>query len=312
MPSFLAFINLVDVTPLLRSLYMQHNDTISRIVSYSEILQLLSKNIQRARYEQLILNLASAYEGYTFYLPAFLDFRGRIYRCGILHFHERDLARSLIVFAGDDEKTNTKVNSCAVISAFAFHYKSFESYDNCIEWFMQELYDLINNNDSNPDPERLYKLYRFAKRPFQYLSHFLRWNEDYECHLTPITQDASASAYQIMSYLLLDEFLAEKTNLIPSLDGKIQDVYSYISNELKSFLKDELVDNNLSSIVCNNLDRKIVKKIFMPMIYGKTVMSTASDLKEHLSHYITHKECFTVASACFKFWRSRFNGMESF
>nr|YP_010144809.1 hypothetical protein KYW51_mgp16 [Mirabilis jalapa]QQL93536.1 hypothetical protein [Mirabilis jalapa] len=114
-----------------------------------------------------------------------------------------------------------------------------------------------------------------------------------------------------MSYLLLDEFLAEKTNLIPSLDGQIQDVYSYISNELKSFLKDELVDNNLSSIVCNNLDRKIVKKIFMPMIYGKTVMSTASDLKEHLSHYITHKECFTVASACFKFWRSRFNGMES-
>ncbi|GKE67436.1 hypothetical protein Tco_1521597 [Tanacetum coccineum] len=29
------------------------------------------------------------------FLPAFIDFRGRIYRSGILHFHERDLARSL-------------------------------------------------------------------------------------------------------------------------------------------------------------------------------------------------------------------------
>lgn len=42
----------------------------------------------------LVALLASAYEGYQFYLPSFIDFRGRIYRSGILHFHERDLARS--------------------------------------------------------------------------------------------------------------------------------------------------------------------------------------------------------------------------
>jgi DNA-directed RNA polymerase len=58
----------------------------------------MDQRIQRARYEKFIIRLASAYDGYTFDLPAFIDFRGRIYRTGILHFHERDLARSLILF----------------------------------------------------------------------------------------------------------------------------------------------------------------------------------------------------------------------
>lgn len=36
------------------------------------------KRIQQARYEQYLLSLATAVDGYTFYLPAFIDFRGRI------------------------------------------------------------------------------------------------------------------------------------------------------------------------------------------------------------------------------------------
>nr|QHB79551.1 DNA-dependent RNA polymerase [Sesuvium portulacastrum] len=296
LPKFLASINLQEVTPLIRSLYM--NDAIiNKSFSFNDIIQFFSKNIQRARYEQLIIKLANAYAGYTFYLPAFLDFRGRIYRSGVLHFHERDLARSLIVFAGDDSSEMNKNLMRESFYALAFHYKSFDSYDEGYEWILSNEKELLKN---------VIGYVRCAKRQFQFLSHLIRINN----LLTPITQDASASAYQIMSYLLLDECFAERTNLIPSSDGKIKDFYLFILEELKVFLHVEL-DKNLSTIVCNNLNRKIVKSIFMPMIYGKTVMSVASDLKGHLSHYITHKECFTVASACFKFWRSKYNGMES-
>lgn len=112
-----------------------------------------------------------------------------------------------------------------------------------------------------------------------------------------------------MSDFLLDDTLAKRTNLIPSSDGKIHDVYSFILEEVKEFMKAEL-DGNLSTIVCNLLTRKIVKGIFMPIIYGKTLMSIASDLKDHLSHFITHKECFDVASVCLKFWRTKYQGME--
>ncbi len=54
--------------------------------------------------------MAKAYDGYRFYLPAFLNFRGRIYRCDIFHFHERNFARSLIHIAIADDKT-TNVNN---------------------------------------------------------------------------------------------------------------------------------------------------------------------------------------------------------
>lgn len=72
------------------------------VCNSQDLLKEFMVRIQRARYETFIINLASAYEGYRFYLPAFLDFRGRIYRSGVLHFHERDLARSLIVFSDTD------------------------------------------------------------------------------------------------------------------------------------------------------------------------------------------------------------------
>ena len=36
----------------------------------------------------------------------------------------------------------------------------------------------------------------------------------------------------------------------------------------------------LSTIVCSRLTRKLVKAIFMPMIHGKTVISTARDIHD--------------------------------
>nr|YP_010127583.1 DNA-dependent-RNA-polymerase [Bougainvillea spectabilis]QPP04907.1 DNA-dependent-RNA-polymerase [Bougainvillea spectabilis] len=325
MPKFLASMNYVNVIPLLREMYMGDPE-MKEICSFNDLLQLLSKNIQRARYEQLIIKLATAYKGYDFYLPAFLDFRGRIYRCGVLHFHERDLARSLIVLGktpkdkilSEEEIVKRKQQFLDVYEnkellkrimiATSFHYKSFDTPKEGGDWYLDTIYypGLLDKH------KELIEMARCAKRPFQFLSHQLNLNIDYDdASGIPITQDASASAYQIMSYFLMDETLAMRTNLIPSEDGKIQDVYSYILAELKEFLLSEAeLEKNLSTVVCNTLNRKIVKSIFMPMIYGKTVMSTASDLKDHLSHYITHKESFIVASACFKFWRIKFHGLE--
>ena len=302
MPKFLASMNINDVSNLLRKLYMK-DDAIKKLSSFNDMLSTLFKNIQRARYEQLIIKLAIAYDGYHFYLPAFLDFRGRIYRCGILHFHERDLARSLIVFADHKSSTINNIDKKTFIAATSFHYKSFVTVEESLDWF----YNNASEISDNP-----IEYARDAKRPFQFLANIIGTTQDMDHILTsiPITQDASASAYQIMSYLLLDEAMAMKTNLIPSPDGKIQDVYSFFLEELKEFMKAEL-DNNLSTIVCSLLTRKLVKGIYMPIIYGKTLMSTAHDLKEHLSYFITHKECFDVASVCFKFWKMKFPGMNS-
>jgi DNA-directed RNA polymerase len=66
---------------------------------FSEIVGILDKQIQRARCEEFLINIADAFDGYELWFPAFVDFRGRIYRTGFQHFHERDLARSLILFS---------------------------------------------------------------------------------------------------------------------------------------------------------------------------------------------------------------------
>ena len=304
MPSFLASLNIKDVYILLRDFYM-NDEVIKELCSFNELINTLCKNIQRARYEKLIIKLAKAYDGYHFYLPAFVDFRGRIYRSGIMHLHERDLARSMIVFANSESSDN--FNNSQYISAAAFHYKSFVTDAEAIAWFTNNFVQITENT---------VELALEAKRPFQFMAHLTRMmsfskaNKEVDHTCMPITQDASASAYQIMSYFLLDETLAKRTNLIPSSDGKIQDVYSFILEELKEFMIAELGKNNLSRQVCEVLTRKIVKGIFMPIIYGKTLMSTAHDLKDHISHYITHKECFLVASVCFKFWRTKYPGMD--
>ncbi len=302
MPRFLSSMNIKDVSNLLREFHMK-DEVINKLCNFSELLHTLSKNIQRSRYENLIMKLAQAYEGYHFYLPAFLDFRGRIYRSGVLHFHERDLARSMIVFA--DIKSSGNIDMNAYLAAAAFHYKSFVSVDEALYFSNNNFLQLSHDDD-------LLMYAREAKRPFQLFAHLIGVTSPNLKVITriPLTQDASASAYQIMSYFLLDESLASRTNLIPSLDGKIQDVYSFILEDLKVFMKAELDNNHLSTIVCNVLTRKLVKGIFMPMIYGKTLMSTASDLKDTLSRFITHKECFDVASVCFKFWRTQYQNTE--
>ncbi|XP_022974959.1 uncharacterized protein LOC111473779 [Cucurbita maxima] len=282
MPQFLETMNIRDVSPILRDFHMKDEEIYNEF-SFNDLLHTVIKTIQRSRYERLILNLARAYDGYKFYLPAFLDFRGRIYRCGILHFHECDLARSLIVFADHNhQKEEIKL-------------------------------DFINDFN-NKDNKIISQNITLAKRPFQFaaniyamLNHKFQFLKDF----VPITQDAASSAYKIMSYFLLDESLAERTNLFLSLDNpnQIQDVYLYFLAELKEFMKEEL-DPNLCSVVCKHLSRKIVKSIFMPIIYGKTVMSTSTDLMVHFSQHLTSKECFNVASVCFKFFKEKYPGME--
>ncbi|XXG73060.1 hypothetical protein AAC387_Pa07g2041 [Persea americana] len=143
-----------------------------------------------------------------------------------------------------------KINN-EIFAAAPFHYKSFVSVNEAIEWYDKNLLQIY---------EFPYVFAREAKCPFQFLANIIGFSAKKKHVLTntPITQDASASTYQIMSYFLLDETLAKRTNLIPSSDGKIQDAYSFILEDLKEFMKVEL-EGNLSMIVCNLLTRKVVK-----------------------------------------------------
>lgn len=70
----------------------------------------------------------------------------------------------------------------------------------------------------------------------------------------PVTLHASSSAYQIVSYLLLDVDLAMRMSLIPSEDDQIFDVCS-LFNEERQPLKQKQKDPTLST---SRLTRKLV------------------------------------------------------
>ncbi|XP_073313488.1 probable DNA-directed RNA polymerase [Primulina huaijiensis] len=130
----LIHVNLKEAYDYLRISYFKNN-AIQKVCGLSFLFKDLATRLQAARYEDSIIRLASAYDDYIFYLPAFMDFRGRIYRSGILHFHERDLAKSLIVFAYNHQEVNNLLENDIVASSAAFKYKKFSLYDEALQWY---------------------------------------------------------------------------------------------------------------------------------------------------------------------------------
>ncbi|GJX89886.1 DNA-dependent RNA polymerase [Tanacetum coccineum] len=279
-PKFLCCINTKDIAEVLKKAFLNDPD-IRKSVSFSFILTLLLNNIEQARYEKLILEMAEAFLGYDFYMPAFIDFRGRIYRSGILHFHERDLARSLIIFSDPKYKKGDEIDKILVTAA-AFHFKSFSSTIEAQEWYPSQ---------DKPGQLSYVDIAKNAKDPFQFLSSILlnlHTGDPSFRYNSPITKDASASAFQIISYFLLDETMARRTNLIPDEKGRFLDIYSCMREELLDFIK-EHVSPVLYDTVLNQLTRKVVKSVYMPKIYGKTYKTTRDDLANKIGNDMEDK-----------------------
>ncbi|YP_005090363.1 DNA-dependent RNA polymerase (mitochondrion) [Phoenix dactylifera] len=296
MPRNLAYVNLKEASDLLRFSYFSDKG-VQNACSCHVLIKELVKRVQRARYEEFVIRLASAYDGYQFDLPAFMDFRGRIYRSGVLHFHERDLSRSLIVFAGQPKALNSqlaKTISQDLACAAAFKYKKFFNLDDAFKWYNEHQSLMLASDES------LMKFAVQASDPFQFLAKILSKDIVSNYHKVPVTQDASASAYQIMSYLLLNQEMGRRTNLLPSSDGQIQDVYMCLQEELKKFLVTRL-DANKYAVILSMLTRKLVKGLFMPLIYGKTVSSMAKDIMDHYGSLLSHKDSYGLAVLCYEF-----------
>ncbi|KAF6154560.1 hypothetical protein GIB67_017942 [Kingdonia uniflora] len=207
----LAHVDVGKASDILRSLYFKDPD-IKAVSTCSDLLTELAKMIQLARYEYFIISLAQAYMGYIFYLPAFVDFRGRIYRAGVLPFHKRDLSRSLLRFSSirnnkdiDISTIDSKEYSGVVA---AFKYKKFTSLDEAFEWYK------LNSPIMNSSDISLIELAQDASEPFQFLAKVISiervdkglTSKEIDCELLsiPVTQEASASAYQLMSLMLLN------------------------------------------------------------------------------------------------------------
>ncbi|GJX48684.1 DNA-dependent RNA polymerase [Tanacetum coccineum] len=258
-PRFLCNVNTKYIAEVLKKAFLNDPD-IKNSVSFSFILTLLLTNIDQARYEKFILDMAEAFLGYDFYMSSFIDFRGRIYHSGILNFHERDLARSLIIFSDPKYQKGFEIDKILATAA-AFHFKSFKSTVEAQEWCNVVLMHVLKRiRESNEKKV---------------------WGENLDTHILD-EFDALASAFEIISYFLLDETMAKRTNLIPDEKGRLLDIYSSMREELLEYMKERVSTPLLYDTVSKQLTRKVVKSVYMPKIYGKAYKTTRDDLANQI------------------------------
>ena len=141
-----------------------------------------------------------------------------------------------------------------VATAAAFKYQKFHNYEEALQWMnlqtsiYKEVDSFIHFSKAASEPfQFMAKVLglRSIDLPSQSIFDLSSWSvgsdcKDVELSQLPISQDASASAYQIMSYLLLNEEMAIRTNLIAHPSGQIQDVYTAILQDLQEYLHERI------------------------------------------------------------------------
>ncbi|KAH6555185.1 hypothetical protein KP509_1Z196000 [Ceratopteris richardii] len=276
---------------------------------YSELFKEFLVEAHKARNEKLIFTMAKAFSGYDIYFPAFQDFRGRIYRTGIFQLHGCDLYRSLLKFGSSGPTSTRKLSlseiPAAIKTATAKLYdSSFESDSIAINWFDQWY---LAGRDNNHIDDYIIDSMNLAKEPFQFLRKaLLILKESGSLESEPVFMDASSSAYQIMAYLLQDVSIAKQTNLIPGI--KRNDLYMSLREDfMKYLIEAKSLDPSLEPFIT----RKLIKKIFMPITYGKTVKSIADDIHEALSDKIPYKLSMTLGKEAYKYWCLRYSGLHN-
>ena len=336
-PKNLALFKRKEALRLLSSLLFKHEE-LSTIYRYSELKSVLLKNIHASTFELYTMKIAEAYLDYKIYFPIFLDFRGRNYRHGPFHFHERDLVRSLIIFDESDDSAAHTINSDDedrilhnfLISA-AYHKSKFGVYQDAMEFISKIIPDMV----SKPTffEKDIFMDTLCCRHPFQYISSCISLKTYADTgdlsvlRYTPVSQDASASAYQMMSYFLLDIDYGIHTNLLKktNTDGRyIRDIYEFMRGCLINYLiAEEKIELAIKLLTPNEkdqesvlakivsiFDRNVVKKMFMPMMYGKTDYTLKKDVEDLLKGKSDSEGINLISKHISTYWKVNFGKMK--
>jgi DNA-directed RNA polymerase len=244
-----------------------------------------------------IINLAYLYKDQEFYLPVFVDFRGRVYPLSnYLNYQGGDLARSLLLFADCYGEIINEIG----IECLNIYLANLAGYDK-LSW----------NNRLNKVPEIVKEYLECAtisstkyieqnidriSEPFQFMSivyaklAFLSNNNTHI--LNPILFDASCSGIQHIASLTLEKELASNVNvysnsLNPS-DDLPQDFYIYALNKIR----DKLSKSDINEFKDIKLSRKIIKTSVMTIPYNISMTGIGEHLMEHFKEIWEFKNKF--------------------
>jgi DNA-directed RNA polymerase len=257
-----------------------------------ENLKLILAHNSRYFLNKRILDLAYIFQNVEFYIPVFMDFRGRIYPYPSgLEYQGTSIARSLIEFSDGCQITEKN-------ERFIYQYlantagKSKLTIANKEKWSNQFLAslnidynkncDLLVNNKLFKHPKVLEILNNNDEAPLfiACLISLIRvkFNNNNKFH-TPICFDATCSGLQHLSALFSDVEMGIKSNVIASEFP--QDLYTEVGNTVISTITN-LQDSNLRNVLSKiKINRKFMKKPVMTVPYNVGINTLGEQLVDN-------------------------------
>lgn len=228
--------------------------------------------------DTVTLEVAKTYRNIPFYLNTYADWRLRIYtNSHYLSYQSSDISLSLINFYDGEVLTERGFHYLCIYGANLYdeNNMSKEPYDKRIQWVLKNEIKILSL-----DIDFIVK----ADQRFTFISFCLAYKryKNKEKVYLPISMDATCSALQLFSSLLLDEDLAKAVNVIPNENDRVNDIYSEmlepINENILNFVKENPEYKNLGLL---KLKRKNVKTPLMTVVYsssthGRSIMLASS------------------------------------
>jgi DNA-directed RNA polymerase len=216
------------------------------------------------------LNEAKEYSKYDeVFLPATLDFRGRVYAKPHLNHQRADYVKALWYF------TEGKPLDMAGLAYLKIHLANCGDFDKVSKApFVERILWVAKNEEkiiqAGTDPWAD-QWWIEADSPFCFLAacheyvRYLEQGDDYVCHL-PVAIDGSCSGLQHYSAMLRDEQGASYVNLLGS--DVPEDVYKEVSNIVNELVLSDKDDPLAQEWLQHKIDRKVTKRATMTLCYG--------------------------------------------
>jgi DNA-directed RNA polymerase, mitochondrial len=225
---------------------------------------------------------AKEFSGYDeVFLPATLDFRGRVYAKPHLNHQRADYVKALWMFS---EGKPLDIGGLAFLKIHLANCGDFDKVSKApfkkrLEWVSENLPKLLNTV-SNPFEDLWWTK---ADSPFCFLAAchelaaYYADPDGYVCHL-PVSIDGSCSGLQHYSAMLRDAEGADYVNLIAGEEP--MDVYKEVSNIVNELVLNDQDNEHAQEWLAHKIDRKVTKRATMTLCYGSKQYGWREQLME--------------------------------
>ena len=232
------------------------------------------------------------------YLPATMDFRGRVYAKPHLNHQRADYVKAMWLFSEGKELTVDGVRylKIHVANCGDFDKMSKAPFKDRIKWVdnnIGRIYETVQDPTGD-------LWWTTADSPFCFLAacrelvNFIDVGAEYVCHL-PVAIDGSCSGLQHYSAMLRDPVGGKSVNLIPS--EKPEDVYKEVANLVNELVMNDHEDPIAREWLDHKIDRKVTKRATMTLCYGSKQYGWREQLMEDfMSKYSSQVATGTLES----------------